>query len=166
MKLHIGAPAINKAITSIQGRGAKLDADIHTAAVSVLKHAHEHGDTTLADKLVAAMPKGGRKLALVAYLLNFGAITMLDKTVDAERIANGGMFKKDSSKTFDEAGAVATSWTEFKKEADPATVFDAHAAVKTLLTRLNNAAKNGLSIEGKAEALAQVEAVKAALAGQ
>lgn len=163
MQIIKGAAAIQKAITSIQGRGAKLDKDIHLAACSVLAHAAEHGDTTLADKLVQAMPKGGRKLALVAFLLNFGNIRMLDSKADKAAIDAGRLFTMDKSRKYDCKAAEAVCWTEFKKEADIATVFDAQAAVHSLLNRLKKATEGKLEIHGREAALLEAKALVKAL---
>ncbi len=166
MQIIKTAALITKAINSIAGRGAKLDHDIHVAGVSVLAHASEHGDTTLCDKLVQAMPKGGRKLALVEWMLAFGQIAKLDPKLDKDAIAAGRLFKLDRSRTYNEVGAVEKSWTEFKPEAAVHTAFDAQAAVTSLLARLNKAAADGLTIEGKAEALAKAQELVSVLAAE
>lgn len=163
MNIIKSAALITKAIASIQNRGGKLDADIHVAGVSVLAHASEHGDTTLADKLVLAMPKGGRKLALVEWMLAYGQLAKLDPKADKDAIAAGRLFKLDRTKTHDEAGAIAESWVEFKPEVDVLTSFDAQAAVSYVVRRLKKATEGKLEIKGKAEALAEAQALVAAL---
>lgn len=163
MKLMTTTAEITKAITSIHGRGAKLDADIHRCGVSVLVHASEHGDSTLADKLVLAMPKGGRKLALVEWMLAFGQLAKLDKVADKDAIAAGRLFKLDKTRTLDEKGATETSWTEFKPEAPVLDAFDAQAAVHSVLARLTKAGAEGLTIKNKAQALQEAQALVAAL---
>lgn len=160
MKLIQGAAAINKAILSIQNRGAKLDGDIHLCGVSALAHASEHGDPSLCDKLVQAMPKGSRKLALVEWMLAHGQIVTLDAKVAKE---TGRTFALDRTKALDLDAAMAKSWVEFRKEAAPATAFDAQKAVQSVLTRLNAASKAGVTVEHKSEALAQARALVAAL---
>lgn len=164
MQILKTAAEVNKAIASIANRGAKLDADIHKVGVSVLSHASEHGDTTLADKLVHAMPKGGRKLALVEWLLAFGQLAKLDPKADKDAIAAGRLFKLDRARKLQLDEAIATSWTEFKKEADPLIAFDAQAAVKSVLSRLTKAAEKGALVEHRAEALRELDALRAALA--
>lgn len=163
MKLIDNAAAITKAIVSIQGRGAKLDGDIHVAGVSVLAHAAQHRDATLADRLVNAMPKGGRKLALVEWMLAHGQIAKLDAKVDKEAIAAGRLFKIDDTRTLDLKGAMETSWVEFKKEKDVLTAFDAQAAVKSVLQRMTKAVQAGTQIDNRAAALADAKALVAAL---
>lgn len=63
---------IEKAIASVANRGAKLDADIHLAAVSIMHHFAAHNDITLANRLIDAMPKSGRKNALILWFTTYG----------------------------------------------------------------------------------------------
>ena len=86
MKLITVSADIAKAILSIQRRGTLLDADIHIAACSVIQHHATHGDSTLADKLVLAMPKGARKLALVEFILAYSQMSKLDTGNDKDAI--------------------------------------------------------------------------------
>lgn len=163
MQIIKTAAEINKAIASIANRGAKLDGDIHRAGVSVLAHASEHGDTTLADKLVHAMPKGSRKLALVEWMLAHGQLAKLDPQADKDAVAAGRIFKLDRTRNLDLEGAMQTSWVEFKKEAPVHTAFDAQAAVKSVIVRLKAANSKGLTVENKAQALAEAQALVALL---
>lgn len=165
LKLITSAADINKAIASIANRGAKLDGDIQLAGLSVLAHATAHGDVTLADKLVAAMPKGSRKLALVEWMLAFGQLSLLDKKVDKDAIAAGRVFKFDKSKAHDQVGAVGKLWHEFRKEVAVQDAFDAQGAVRSVLQRLKAASSKGVEVKNcalaLAEAMALVEALKA-----
>lgn len=162
-KIIKGAADIQKAIASIQNRGAKLDTDIHVAGVSVLKHIAEHGDTTLADRLVAAMPKGSRRVALVEWMLAFGQVHKLDPKLHKEAIAAGRLFSYAKDRKYDEQGAIGTTWTEFrKKELDVHAAFDAQAAVQSVLKRLK-AAQASMSVENRASALESARALVALL---
>lgn len=163
MNKLITAADIQKAITSIAGRGAKLDGDIQKTGLAVLSHVDAHGDTTLADKLVQAMPKGGRKLALVEWMLAYGKVIKLDKSADKDAVAMGRLFKHDATKKTDIQGATDTPWTEFKREADVLTAFDAQAAVQGLFKRITKAKQDGLTITNKEQALKDAQAVVAAL---
>jgi len=160
MQIIKGSTELNKAIASIANRGAKLDSDIHRAGVSVIAHASEHGDSTLADKLVQAMPKGGRKLALVEWMLAHGQVALL---AAKEAKETGRTFKLDRTRDLNIEGAIEKSWTEFRKEAPVHTAFDAQAAVKALLAKMNAASAKGLSIENKAAALSDAKALVALL---
>ena len=85
------AKKLKASIASIRTSGAKLDERIQVAAISVIDHADKHGDTTLADALVNAMPKSGRKLALVEYLLAFGKFEVITaKSADDKKAIEAG----------------------------------------------------------------------------
>lgn len=162
----VGADAIGKAIASIALRGANLDRDIHIAGVSALAHAASranegHGDPSLLDKLVNAMPKGSRRLALVEWILAYGQVRKLvpsDKA-DNEAIKGGRIFAFDKERKLDLASAEATPWHEFRREPSIQTAFDAQAAVKSIIQRVNAAAQKGMTIEGREQALADAKAL-------
>ena len=166
-KLIVGTAEIDKAIASIGRRGAKLDDDIQLAGLSVLAHTAEHGDTGVMDRLVNAMPKSARKLALVEWMLAYGRARKLDTNDkdEAKAIKEGRVFKFDKERKLDLAGAQEKLWHKFKPEAPVHTAFDAQAAVKSVLARLAAASKNGLTVENKAQALAEAQALVAALGG-
>lgn len=65
---------LEKLISKIKSVGEQLDADIHNAAVSCLYHAEQHGDVTLATRLVAAMPRSSRRKALIYWFETFGPL--------------------------------------------------------------------------------------------
>lgn len=162
-KLIQGASAIDKAILSIKNRGAKLDGDIQTAGLSVLAHVAGCGDTTLADRLYNAMPKGSRRLALVEWMLAFGSMTLLDKA-DADqkaRIALGHVFKYDKAKAHDAEGAEGTLWHEFRKEKEASDAFDVQAAFASLMKRIQSAQKAGKVKIEHAELIEKLAAVQA-----
>ena len=161
----LNAQAIEKAITSIKTRGAKLDQSIWEAGVSCLAHATEHGDTTLLDKLLNALPKGSRKLAFTEWALAHGQIRLLDGKVKAEkvRLKNGGTFILDRERVLDLQGAMAKSWVEFKPEASVQTAFDLQGSVSALVKRYESAVSKGLTVEGKDDALATLKALMAEL---
>lgn len=167
MSKFMNAAEINKAIASIAARGKKLDSDIQTAGLSILNHVQEHGDSTLADKLVLALPKGSRKLALTEWLLAFGKLRILSKTNpdDASRIAGGAIFAYDKTKHTDLESAAAKPWYDFKPEPDVLTAFDAQSAVQAVLTKLAKAQAGGLTIENRAHALEAAQKLVAALSG-
>lgn len=148
-KIIVGTAAIDKAIKSIAGRGAKLDGDIQLAGLSVLAHIEAHGDTTLADRLYAAMPKGARRLALAEWMLAFGKVEALqaNNPEHKERIASGQVFGYAKLKKTDMQGAEDKKWFDMRKEAAPAEAFDVQAAVQSLLKRIQTAQAKGVKLE-------------------
>ena len=162
---YMNAAQINKAIVSIATRGKKLDADIQAAGLSIINHVQEHGDTTLADKLVNALPKGSRKLALVECMLAFSKMRLLDKAnpEDGPRIASGAYFAFDKTKTTNLEAATDKPWFDFKPEAPILTAFDAQAAVQGVLTKLTRAVAGGLEIQNRAHAIEAARKVLEAL---
>lgn len=161
----LNAQAIDKAITSIKTRGANLDKSIWECGVSCLAHASEHGDTTLLDKLVNALPKGTRKVAFVEWVLAHGQVRLLDNKVKAERvrIKAGATFILDRERTLNLEGAMQKSWVEFRPEPAVQTAFDLQGSVASLVKRYESAVKNGLTVENKDAALATLKALTAAL---
>ncbi len=119
--------AIIAAIEEIRTTGKKLDQMIWVAAVSVIAHNDKHGDITLTNTLIEAMPKGSRVNALLAYLEFFGKMSW-----DAEAKA----MKHDKNQGSDIVGAQSTSWVEFK----PEPVYQAmtiEGAVASLIKKAN-----------------------------
>lgn len=70
---------LNKAITLVQTTGAKLDALIHTCAVSIVAHVAEHRNTTLISQLIAAMPKSSRRKNLINWFEANAPVQIVDK---------------------------------------------------------------------------------------
>lgn len=133
MKLITDTKLLNKAITSIRGRGKKLDKDIHIAAVSCIAHIKKHRDVTVANSLIDAMPKGSRTNALRAFLEHFGQVSYDEK-------AKAMVFDRD--KTADVQGAIEKPWTEFKPEP-VYTSINISAELNRLLSRISKAEKAG-----------------------
>lgn len=129
MTLLDGAEAINKAIDSIATRGKKLDRDIWVAAVSAMAHHAKHGDVTLINRLVEHMPKGSRVNALRDFITANGKVKYDEQAK---------CFAHDKEGNFDLDGALEKSWTDYKPE-QPYTPFDASAAVKALIKKLDAA---------------------------
>lgn len=125
MNLFKTSAAIVTAIEDIRTTGKKLDSMIHVAACSVIDHLEEHGDVTLMNNLVDAMPKGSRVNALRDFLNTFGRVSY-DETKKA--------FAYDKTKETDLAGAMAISWTEFKPE-QPFVPFDLQGMIKGVLNK-------------------------------
>lgn len=143
-KVLEGATAINAAIKSLATRGKKFEQDLHVTAVSVLVHADKHGDITLAQKLVEALPGLTRKNALNDWLLAFGkfAYSTESKTLT---------YAKD--KTSDIKQAQETPFWLFKVEAEYQP-YDLQAALQQVWKRATAARDRGDNVP--AELMAQL----------
>lgn len=64
-------------IASIAKRGKALDADVHQVACSTLVHVREHGDYTLIEKLIRALPAQSRHKALAYWYNHFAKGAMV-----------------------------------------------------------------------------------------
>ena len=107
MKLITDKTALLDAIKSIQTRGKKLDNDIWVAAVSAMQHHDTHGDVTIVNQVVEAMPKGSRVNAMRDFILANGKVSYDEENE---------VFVHDKTGNFDLDGATEKSWVEYKPE--------------------------------------------------
>ncbi len=129
--------ALNKEIKSIATAGAKLDKMIQNTAVGVAEHFAAHKDTGLVNRLFLAMPKGSRRTALADWLLKFVAVSVsMDASSKKEQ-----PFIYDKSKTTDPVAGAETMWYDLKAEKSLEEVFDVATMVRSMLNRMNKAAK-------------------------
>lgn len=132
VKLITDAAALNKAIDSIESRGKKLQQDIHVAALSCLQYAEQHGDVTLMQRLIVALPASTRKNALLAWASDFGKFAVSE---DGKSVIYNKHGKTDL------ATAEATPFWEYV--AEPAfKPFDIAAELAKLVKRAEKAAKD------------------------
>lgn len=150
MKLFTSKQTIIAAIEDIRTTGKKLDQMIQVAACSVIAHVEKHGDVTLVNTLVEAMPNGSRVNALRDFLNTFGKVVYDEASKE---------FKFDKSKETDLVGAQNIMWTEFKPE-QPYVAFDLKALIQGVLKKADTAAKDDKHKEEiDFELLAQLRAV-------
>lgn len=67
----LDAQGIASRIASIAGSSTELQQSIHETAVSCLAHVRDHGDTTLAVRLLSVLPSGQRRNALAAWFKEY-----------------------------------------------------------------------------------------------
>lgn len=127
---------IQKRITSIRNRGAKIDRDIHETAVLTIEHARDHGDITLATKLVNAMPKSSRRKALIAWYGAFAPVTFQSKN-EAFKLK-----KKRSQEDFLVDEANETPFWDYTKERNPQP-YTAEKAINAFINGLKKAHQQG-----------------------
>jgi hypothetical protein len=74
MELITDKAKLVKLIAGIAGTSKKLDTTIHVCLISLLKHAHDHGDVTLVNRLFDALPKGSRLKVYFTWVEQFSPI--------------------------------------------------------------------------------------------
>lgn len=118
----MSAGEITSAIGRIATVGKTLQSDIHTTAVSTLAHIRDHGDTTLAARLLDALANGQRVKALAFWFSHFSngkAIFSQDKVTKQWKC------KLNSERTpedFDIEAADATNFADLTNEKTPETM--------------------------------------------
>lgn len=132
---------INSQIKSIKGKNEKLRDQIHTVAVSIIGHGFEHGDATLATKLIDAT-KGLDRQALIYYFEDVGCFKWDKASLQ---------FKMNKSRVakmvFDEAylnSEDCARWYDYAREkAGLKTAFDLEARVASLLKQVSELSETG-----------------------
>lgn len=71
------AQGIARSIVTIAASATELQAAIHGTAVSCLAHVRDHGDTTLAVRLIGVLPSGQRREALANWFKVYSNKKML-----------------------------------------------------------------------------------------
>ena len=152
---------VTASIASIDGRGKKLDADIHKTGVSCMYHAQQFGDVTLMQNLIMALPKSARRKGFIAWVdahmpvaaetdNKTGAVTLSKDRTEAD-------FKLD--------GAEASPFWMFTKEPNvvPLTLNGMIAAFRKQVTK---AAKQEGESEVDASKLALLESAFSTALGE
>lgn len=123
---------LTKAIKAIETSGAKRVEQIQVAAVETLRQCAEHNNPTYLNMLYLACRRGERD-ALARWALAFGNVKPNGKK--DQKAASP--FVYDATKTADMAGAEATLWESYQKEAtDVARLLDEKKAIDTLIGKL------------------------------
>lgn len=134
---------LGTAIQSIARRGKKLDQDIHIAGVSCMYHMAMHGDVTLTERLIDAMPKSSRRKALMVWFESF-------TPVNIDRVEGKVKLKKErSGEDFKVEAAEAQPFWDFTQEKEPSPI--TVASIRSYLTRVaeGNAGKAPVEQEAK-----------------
>ena len=155
VKLIVGTTEIGKALDSIKNRSGKLDRDMHVAALSILNHVQQHGDITLANRMLASLGKGLRVNALAAWFCAFGKL----KTIENKETKKASPLVFDKDKATDMESAESTPFWEFKvKEGEP--VWSSQAFFNRMLSSLEGALGKANDAE-KARIMAAIAALNA-----
>lgn len=125
-----------KLIGQIQKSGKKLDADIQTALQCSAIHAHQHGDITLLESLLPALPKGVRSNAVKEWMMQYAPVAFVKGALVFQRSYDN---KDDAARqTAIKACETATPWLEFKPEPE-FVPFDLAGRLGTLVKAAENA---------------------------
>lgn len=147
MNIMTNANEIRKSIKTISDSRTKLVDRIQIAALSVIQHAHVHGDITLANALCVAVGDGMKQQALRLYLSEFGP---MNPNVDKETnkgapltYAKGKRVDAEVLASHMEAAA-EVMWYAYKTETD-ATEFSLARDLNALLGRVKKAVDSGVT---------------------
>lgn len=132
--------SIIKQIASIGKAGVRLIAAIQVAATQVVAHTLKHGDITVANQLLDAVPKHLRA-SLVAFLEAYGpyAYMKADKQFAYFKAnkACKDFIGKDITQEYVDA---LPRWESMVKPAEPRSVYDVSEEFDRLITRLRKTA--------------------------
>lgn len=143
---------ILKAIGAIGRTTAKLTKDVQACAVDCVMHAVLHGDVTLADHLVDALGKQGRKASLRAWFEINGCMFIAkgSKTFSYDKYHKLG--KADTPELRE--ALMAKPWEDAVPEPQAVSVLEISAKVDKFLDNLtkqaNEASTAGVPVHGKA----------------
>lgn len=160
MKIETNAVAIRKNIKAIGNARTKLVDMIQLCALSVIQHAHVHGDVTLASDLCLAVGNGMKHEALRVYLSKYGPMMPNDdKEAKAAAPMKYSKGKRLEGEALDAAmvRAATEMWYSAPTEKS-AEEFSFAADLHRLLAKLEKAAQSGYT--PTAEEQAVIEAAR------
>lgn len=158
VQLIVGASAIQRAINGVIKSATNAQARIHEVACSALAHAAQHGDVTLAAKLVYGLPKGVRANLVRKWFGTFGPIKFSDREMNATK-DNG----KDA-KPFDLDVGMATPFWELAGNKPKVAEITLEAIVEYLRKKAKAQDSDSEETEAERKKIAQVATYAAALA--
>ena len=143
---------ILKAIGAIGRTTAKLTKDVQACAVECVIHAVLHGDVTLADNLVTALGKQGRKTSLRAWFEINGCMFIAKGAKTFSYDKHHKLGKADTPELREVL--MAELWEEAIPEPVPASVLEIAAKfdkfLDTLTKQATEATQAGTPVHGKA----------------
>jgi len=108
---------LNTKIASIKGRGKRLDADVHKAAVSGLYHAMQHGDSGAVGALRMALPASGNRKKLDMWIMSHAPYKTDDNGKLVTNEAGVPILKKSrTAEDFKLEDSATTPYWDFKPE--------------------------------------------------
>lgn len=155
------ATAIRATIATIVTTAGALQTLIHETAIECLQHAQEHGDVTIIDALVKALPKGQRVESLIEWVQDYSPV----RWNGAKEV---GLLKKEAKAftPFDIETAMTDpyySHTAEQRSKQKLSLEALQNIVAGLSTRIEKAVENGTIKDG--EDVDQMTAYASRLAG-
>lgn len=121
---------IDKAIKSIQGRGASLQDDIQQAALACVLQVQNHGNVVPLNRLYQALPEGSRKIGFAIWATRYAGVKgNKDKDTKASLPL---AYDHDT----DLKGAIANPWFTVRSEPTLQAALDAEKVLKATIHRL------------------------------
>lgn len=152
---------IDEAIASVATKGKSLDQLIHRTAVSCVYHSQQHGDTTKLSALVNAMPKSGRRKALIAWVEAHVPVDA-EETKDTKDGYSIKLKKGRKPEDFLVSEAAAVPFWDFTQERAPIPM-TLERAIAMFEKAIAKAVEQGNATESDAASLANaIAATKAA----
>ncbi len=127
--------AIDKLITSITNRSAKLATDIHYAAVQGIMHAQQHGDPRKVDRLLNGLHGANGPAAFKAWVEEHSPIRWNGDGVVGILKATDKRFTPFNA----EAANATPYWTKIDVKAGPLTLAKLKAMIATMEKKVKKA---------------------------
>lgn len=147
MQLNTDINTIKANIDKVNTAGAALDDLIHQTACDCLYHAEQHGDVTLASRLIHAMPKSSRSKALKHWFTTYGPLNW-NKSDECFQMAKGKKVK-----AFEVEAASEHPFYDLTKEREPLP-FNVEQLIGYISRKVENGKEKGEVTE---EAIAKLK---------
>lgn len=151
------AAAVDKLIVVISKNGKKFDNDVHSAGMACLYHADKHGDITLMNKLLLALPKSSRRNALAQWAVAMGKFKPNEDKATLQTVPLA--FDKSKGTLFDDAQA--TPFWDFKNVREGTTEWDFGGYItnvkKTLARAMSGTGPDALKAKAMYDAISATE---------
>lgn len=136
LNLIEGTDALNAAIKRVHEAGQSYQKDVHILAVSILYHVGAHGDTTVVQRFIHAMPESVRANGLRAWFEHFGPVKF-DKDGDGNELVS---YVKGKPARIGDADA-KPFWKFKAHEGAPYNPIDLEKFIASALRKLEKDAK-------------------------
>lgn len=131
---------------SIKRRGKAFDRDVQSLCLTAIGYANTHGDVTIANRILPAIPAGSRKQAIVNLLEGLGCLKYDAKSKMFNHTKREDVLR-DPVAIVEALAHRNNFWTNYTPEPTIVSNLDALEAVHKLVKRLQSAADKGTVID-------------------